>query len=635
MKKVLLFFSLLGGLLLQAQHKHDHDHEHGETCGTHYHQRVLERQNPELLKKRMQLEQEIATRDAKAFRERIGARTIAGRYVGQIYEIPVVVHIIEARDNANQHLSLTDEQIQTWIDNCNKMYATTYGNGYYAEGDGPDGGAVIPFKLVLAKRTPQCAPTNGILRYDATALEGYSANGLKNGTGTDAKGATPEAMRQLAPMWPASSYFNIYIVTGFNGNKSTWGLMGYCYYPTAPDNIYSTVMKVTVVTNEHDSTLAHEFGHGLGLDHTFEGTDKSPNATELSAADCPVNNDCTKDNDKICDTEPGANLLNVWPVPTNDSINVCTGEKYQGVQYNIMNYTAAKRKFTAGQRERALDVFMSVRENLTKSLGATPIGQEGNPVNVNSACVPTLPGPIQTNYGIGPNKVVLGSINNPTTANNKGTPSYYDDFTAVSCFNPTIFTDIKANGESEITIDIAVNPQWVKVWIDYNNDGQFENATELVGMKHVQVAKKDPNNQNEDALGKVTYTFTPPADAVKNTYLRMRVMADWENKQACDLPSYGQIEDYAVRIVENLSTKDVEKNALEDDVVVYSPASDKLLLQSSGSGFGAFKIYDMAGKLVQQGTANVKEIKLNKLPKGIYIINYSNNKGQISKKFVK
>lgn len=612
--------------MLQAQHKHDHDHEHGETCGTHYHQRVLERQNPELLKKRMQLEQEIATRDAKAFRERIGARTIAGRYVGQIYEIPVVVHIIESRDNANQHLSLTDEQIQTWIDNCNKMYATTYGNGYYAEGDGPDGGAVIPFKLVLAKRTPQCAPTSGILRYDATSLEGYSENGLKDGDGTDAKGATPEAMRQLAPMWPASSYFNIYIVTGFNGDKSTYGLMGYCYYPTVPDNIYSTVMKVTVVTNEHDSTLAHEFGHGLGLDHTFEGTDKRPNASNLSAADCPVNNNCTKDNDKVCDTEPGANLLYVSPVPTNDSINVCTGEKYQGVQYNIMNYTAAKRKFTAGQRERALDVFMSVRENLTKSLGATPLGQEGNPINVNSTCVPILPGTaIDDNYNIGPVRVILGSIDNPSSPNNKNTSTYYDDFTTVSCSNPTVFTDIPTAGESKVSVHIRnINTQWVKVWIDYNNDGQFENSTELVGMKQVDKTE-----------GKVTYTFTPPADAVKNTYLRMRVMADWDNKQACDLPSYGQIEDYAVRIVENLSTKDVEKNALEDDVVVYSPASDKLLLQSSGSGFGAFKIYDMAGKLVQQGTANVKEIKLNKLPKGIYIINYSNNKGQISKKFVK
>lgn len=253
-------------------------------------------------------------------------------YTGIIYEIPVVVHVIESSSASNASLTLTDAQIQTWIENCNKMYATTYGNGFFPEGTGPDKGNVIPFKLVLAKRTPQCTSTNGIIRYNGSTLTDYDDYGVKD-SGTN--GPSTDQVKVIAPHWPESSYFNIYIVIGFDGDKSTYGLMGWAGLPTNSNSSYESFMKATVVTNSNDSTLAHEFGHSLGLYHPFDGASTMPTSPQLS--DCPANNDCATDNDRVCDTEPTACLLNVYPTPANTATNPCTSSLYQGIQHNIMN----------------------------------------------------------------------------------------------------------------------------------------------------------------------------------------------------------------------------------------------------------------------------------------------------------
>lgn len=616
-KKLLSLLSIIATVLLQAQYD-------GHTCGFDEVQRELERMHPEIRENRQVFEKRLRKQDQKAFLKKIGAKTVAGKYTGEIYEIPVVVHIIESKAESNKHLSLTDEQIQTWIENCNKMYATTYGNGYYEEGDGADGGTVIPFRLVLAKRTPQCTATNGIIRYNGSSLKGYDAHGVNR---KNKDGVNSSQIRELAPHWPEGAYFNIYIVIGFDGNKSTSGLMGWCGYPTNSDAFYDSFMKVTVVTNKHSSTLAHEFGHGMGLMHPFEGTNTTPDIKGMSSTDCPVNNNCSEDNDKVCDTEPTANLLKVRPVPTNDDINVCTGKKYKGIQYNIMNYTAQKRKFTPGQRDRALQVFMNLRGNLTKSKGAIPPDEGVGKIDIVPAnCTPSLTPTIDKSYNMGPREVILRNIAKKSSGNSTSAPSFYDDFTLISCSDAFVYTDIPKDEPSELIIKIETNPQHTRAWIDYNNNGVFESEEEI-GYKHILV-------DGITKTGEHTFTFTPPTDAMKNVYLRMRVIADWNNnKSPCDRPLYGQVEDYAVKIVEDdeLSVKSTNNFQKSEDKLLYIPSSNKLILYSV-TGFGTYKIYDVSGKLLQQGITNSKEISLKRnLPKGTYIIIYDNKE----RKFIK
>lgn len=106
----------------------------------------------------------------------------------------------------------------------------------------------------------------------------------------------------------------------------------------------------------------------------------------------------------------------------------------------------------------------------------------------------------------------------------------------------------------EIKITSDMNQVSSKVWIDYNNDGIFDNNTELVLYKSL------------DWSGLHTGTVQiPTSGVVTNQLLRMRVMTHngymAKSDDPCKVP-WGQIEDYGVIIKEN--TTDVS-TALASD----------------------------------------------------------------------
>ncbi len=582
-----------------------------QTCGFTQVQNELESKFPQVKKDREAAEARLLQTDVRSYLNTIGATSKNGMYTGTIYEIPVVVHVITSNHASNSGLTLSDAQIQTWIENCNKMYDTTYGNGFFPEGPGSLDGNVIPFKLVLAKRTPQCTVTNGIVRANGSSITGYDQNGVnRNAT----NGASIAQVRALSPHWAESAYFNIYIVLGFDGDKGTSGLMGWCSFPSNPDSDYDSFMRVAVVTNNNDTTLAHEFGHGIGLDHVFEGASSEPTNNPPLASDCPVNNNCTTDNDKVCDTAPSASLLNVFPTPKNTDINPCTGLNYDGVQYNVMNYTDEGFKFTTGQRDRGVAMFMASRANLTKSLGATDL--TANPGAGSLTTASCSPAGIVNNddYQMGPTKVQLGTIDNSSEGYNTTNLQYYVDYSTQNCTNPTVSTEISETAASQLSVSFKQNPQDIKAWIDYNNNGTFE-ASELIGESPSAVAI---------ANSPYVITFTPPASAVKNTYLRMRVIADDGINNACENRNYGQAEDYSVKISTTLATGTIPTKA--DGIVIYSKSDNKLTLVNSTlkKNFGPYEVYNMSGRIIQKGNARQEIILKQALPKGTYIIKYQN-----------
>ncbi|GAA4827636.1 GEVED domain-containing protein [Algivirga pacifica] len=126
--------------------------------------------------------------------------------------------------------------------------------------------------------------------------------------------------------------------------------------------------------------------------------------------------------------------------------------------------------------------------------------------------------------------VSIGSINNTTGASTGG----YGDYTSIS-------TQLE-KGQSNT---ISVTPVWTgtkynegySVWIDFNQDGDFDDSGEQVWTK--AVSQDSP----------VTGSFTVPATATEGT-TRMRVSMKYNGiPTACESFSYGEVEDYTVEIV--------------------------------------------------------------------------------------
>ncbi|MDY8134849.1 M43 family zinc metalloprotease [Aquimarina sp. 2201CG5-10] len=102
-------------------------------------------------------------------------------------------------------------------------------------------------------------------------------------------------------------------------------------------------------------------------------------------------------------------------------------------------------------------------------------------------------------------------------------------------------TSLTAGGQTALTVKLN-NDHWtynaVGVWIDWNNNGDFTDSGEKVYSRF--------------AAGPYTANITPPAGAVANVNLRMRVRAGYgaESKiTPCGVDTYiGEVEDYTVRI---------------------------------------------------------------------------------------
>jgi Zn-dependent metalloprotease len=125
-------------------------------------------------------------------------------------------------------------------------------------------------------------------------------------------------------------------------------------------------------------------------------------------------------------------------------------------------------------------------------------------------------------------KVQLGTINNTTTGGNG-----YSDYTSIS-------TSLTKGASSTITI----TPTWpatkynegYAVWIDYNKNGDFSDAGELVWSK--AISQTTP----------VSGSFTVPTSANTGA-TRMRVSMKYNAiPTPCEAISYGEVEDYTVNI---------------------------------------------------------------------------------------
>ena len=133
------------------------------------------------------------------------------------------------------------------------------------------------------------------------------------------------------------------------------------------------------------------------------------------------------------------------------------------------------------------------------------------------------------------NNVTLNTINNTSDCSTGG----YADYTSIT-------TSLTKGNQYTVTVSPAINgspgaytDDEIAVWIDYNNDFDFDDAGEQVA--YVLVAAGWSNQ----------FTFTVPTNAVTGTvYMRVRISYQPDGAiAACGESTYGEVEDYKVQLV--------------------------------------------------------------------------------------
>ncbi|WP_428743670.1 M20/M25/M40 family metallo-hydrolase [Tenacibaculum sp.] len=213
--------------------------------------------------------------------------------------------------------------------------------------------------------------------------------------------------------------------------------------------------------------------------------------------------------------------------------------------------------------------------------------------------------------------VKLGTINN-----NSGATNGYQDFTNIS-------TNLEQGSSNTVTII----PKWTgtvykegyAVWIDYNQDSDFEDSGEQVWVKS---ASTDSS---------VNGTFTIP-NTVKLGTTRMRVSMRYNTiPSSCGSFDYGEVEDYTINIIEgdgDTSTNicdgvpqyDSSQSYQVGDRVVYFD----VLYERTSSGWNSIgncssaKVTKSDTKEILVNDKNVIEFSPNPVEKGVITLQVNN-----------
>lgn len=210
----------------------------------------------------------------------------------------------------------------------------------------------------------------------------------------------------------------------------------------------------------------------------------------------------------------------------------------------------------------------------------------------------------------------INSISIGNFSNRNSGPSTYSDFTnhRIMLNEGTSYSISLAPGYSG-----AKNPVNWKIWIDYNNDKDFDDPGEEIFSA---------TNSRNNANGKITIPR-----GVGPLVTRMRIaMSFGEIPKSSGTFLRGEVEDYTVEISPSASSKsDQQELSMEiPGLNVYpNPVTDKLFIQLNNWEPNCMvRLTDLSGRIVYNRTStdNIKMIDVSDLNKGLYILTVTDGK---------
>ncbi|MFD2785064.1 GEVED domain-containing protein [Hymenobacter rubripertinctus] len=497
--------------------------------------------------------------------------------------IPVVVHVLYSTSAQN----ISDAQIQSQLTVLNEDFTKTNADVSKTPSAFAGLAANANIQFVLAKQTPSGATTSGIERKSVTTASWGTDDKMKKAStgGLDA--------------WDATKYLNLWVC------NLSGGVLGYAQFPGGTVATDGVVILSSAFGKGGSSsapfnlgrTATHEVGHWLNLRHIW--------------------GDANCGNDLVSDT-PTQQTSN-YSCPSFPRVT-CSNGPNGDMFMNYMDYVddACMYMFSNGQSARMNALFASggSRASLLTSNGGTVPGGGGGG---------TTPPPTTVSYcaSKGTNVsyewidyVKLGSIAR-TSSKDAG---YY---------NGTALSTSLAAGSSQ-TINFSAGfastayTEYWKVYIDYNQDGDFSDAGETVV------------SGSSSSTGTLSSTFTVPATA-KSGATRMRVvMSDNSATTSCGNYSYGETEDYTVNISGGA------RLSAPAEVAGYriypNPATDVLNIEipaTIDASTVSVSVYDMRGAEVKNARFEGSLLNVGELAKGVYLLRITDGQQVSHQRFVK
>lgn len=241
---------------------------------------------------------------------------------------------------------------------------------------------------------------------------------------------------------------------------------------------------------------------------------------------------------------------------------------------------------------------------------STSLAGDGNSSNdavstviENILCQPSM----DCSFGDGFRLFSIAEINNPSGCEG------YADFT-------NLVANLAPDSTNDLTITTGYGDQFVKVWIDFNDDSTFT-ANEVV-VNNVEIA----SGQGSGTFT-VTMDLVVPAGAAVGPH-RMRAKTNWNGpvpNDACEETNFGETEDYTA----NIGTLGVDDFSVRNGNLVITTEGNKqyeVALTTAYSGTAYMAVYNMLGqqlkvKMINKlGDSYKAKLDMSEAASGVYIV---------------
>ncbi|MCA8832032.1 GEVED domain-containing protein [Hymenobacter pini] len=496
-----------------------------------------------------------------------------------VVTIPVVVHVLYNTTAQN----ISDSQIQSQIAVLNEDFNKLNADASKTPSAFAGLAANVGIQFVLAKQTPTGAATTGIER-KSTTITSWGTDDKMKSTSTGGFNA-----------WDATKYLNLWVC------NLSGGVLGYAQFPGGAVSTDGVVILSSAFGRGGSSsapfnlgrTATHEVGHWLNLRHIW--------------------GDANCGNDLVSDT-PTQQTSN-YGCPSFPHVT-CSNGSNGDMFMNYMDYVddACMYMFSNGQSSRMNALFASggARASLLTSNGGTAPG--GTTPTTPTYCASK--GTSVSYEWI--DLVQLGSINRTSGAN----AGYYD--------GTALGTTVTAGTSQTISYSAgyastAYTEYW-KVYIDYNQDGDFTDSGELVASRSAASSST------------LTSTFTVPSTA-KSGKTRMRVvMSDASATTSCSSYSYGETEDYSITISGGTGRQSVATAESAGYRIYPNPATDVLNIDvpsSIDNKAVQVTVYDVRGAQMKHVSFDGNLLNVGNLAKGVYTLRIADGQQVTHQRFIK